>query len=83
MQVKKGEAEWRHIEIGRDHVVFSMDPAAPPVLRIRAGDTVIFDTRDSLNGVIRSEADLPSQGRSRDRGSSDRAGIRRRRRTGR
>jgi amidase len=47
--------------IGREHVVFAMDPATPPVLRIQPGDTVIFDTRDSLNGVIRSEADLPSK----------------------
>jgi amidase len=47
--------------IGRDQVVFSMDPAAPPVLRIEPGDTVIFETRDSLNGAIRTEADLPSR----------------------
>jgi amidase len=48
-------------KIGREHVVFAMDPGTPPVLRIQSGDTVIFDTRDSLNGVIRSEADLPSK----------------------
>jgi amidase len=47
--------------IGRDQVVFSMDPATPPVLEIQSGDTVVFETRDSLNGAIRSEADLPSR----------------------
>ena len=47
--------------IGRDHVVFAMDPATPPVLRIEPGDSVVFDTRDSLNGVIRTEEDLPSR----------------------
>jgi amidase len=47
--------------IGRDRVVFSMDPAARPVLQIQSGDTVVFETRDSLNGAIRSEADLPSR----------------------
>ena len=47
--------------IGRDKVVYAMDPAAKPVLTIKPGDTVIFDTRDSLNGVIKTEADLPSK----------------------
>jgi acetamidase/formamidase len=47
--------------IGRDKVVFSMDPNTPPVLHIQSGDTVVFETRDSLNGAIRSEADLPSR----------------------
>ncbi|MEW6231090.1 MAG: acetamidase/formamidase family protein [Chloroflexota bacterium] len=45
--------------LGRDKVVYTMDPKAQPALRISPGDTVVLETRDALDNVIARADQLP------------------------
>ncbi|MHA2383388.1 MAG: acetamidase/formamidase family protein [Candidatus Thorarchaeota archaeon] len=40
-------------------VVFKADSRNPPVLRIKSGDTVVFECRDAFNQTIQEPTDLP------------------------
>ncbi|MHA1442911.1 MAG: acetamidase/formamidase family protein [Candidatus Heimdallarchaeota archaeon] len=40
-------------------VVFKADKTNPPVLKIKSGDTVVFECRDAFNQVIQKPEDLP------------------------
>lgn len=42
----------------RDHIVYSLDKAHPPVLTIDPGETVCLETYDARTGTIQSDADL-------------------------
>ena len=44
--------------ITREHIVYSLDKAHPPVLEIDPGETLRFDTYDARTGTVRSSNDL-------------------------
>jgi amidase len=44
--------------ITRDHIVYSLDRAHPPILEIDPGDVVCLETYDARTGTVRSSADL-------------------------
>ncbi len=46
------------IRITRDHIVYSLDKAHPPVAAIDPGDEVCFETWDARTGSIKTEWDL-------------------------
>ncbi len=47
-----------HHRIGRDQVVWEFGPDMEPVLEVKPGDVVTFETNDCFTGQIRSESDL-------------------------
>src|SRR5215210_894673 len=47
--------------LSRDQVIWSFGPDLEPVLEIRPGDTVTFETNDCFTGQIRSEEDLVTE----------------------
>ena len=44
--------------VSRDDVIWAFGPDLEPVLEVRPGDVVTFETRDCFDGQIRSEQDL-------------------------
>jgi amidase len=44
--------------VSRDDVIWAFGPDLEPVLEVRPGDVVTFETRDCFDGQIRSESDL-------------------------
>lgn len=44
--------------ITRDHIVYSLDKAHPPVLEIDSGDEVVLETYDARTGTIEKDEDL-------------------------
>ena len=44
--------------VSRDNVIWAFGPDLEPVLEVRPGDVVTFETRDCFDGQIRSEDDL-------------------------
>jgi amidase len=47
-----------HHRLTRDQVVWEFGPDLEPVLEVKPGDTVTFETNDCFTGQIRSESDL-------------------------
>jgi amidase len=47
--------------LDRDQVIWSFGPELEPVLAVRPGDTVTFETNDCFTGQIRSEEDLVTE----------------------
>jgi amidase len=45
--------------IGTDHLIYSMDKANPPALRVRPGDIVTAECHDCFGGCIRTPQDDP------------------------
>src|SRR6184192_1895190 len=50
-----------HHRLGRDQVIWSFGPDLEPVLEVRPGDVVTFETNDYFTGQIRSEDDLVTE----------------------
>jgi amidase len=46
------------IRISREHIVYSLDKAHPPVLTIDPGTAVCFETWDARTGTVQKETDL-------------------------
>ena len=44
--------------ITRDHIVYSLDKAHPPVLEIEPGEVVVLETYDARTGTIQKDEDL-------------------------
>ena len=47
--------------LSRDQVIWAFGPDLEPVLEVRPGDTVVFETNDCFTGQIRSEDDLVTE----------------------
>ncbi|MHA2074947.1 MAG: acetamidase/formamidase family protein [Candidatus Hodarchaeales archaeon] len=45
--------------VSMENVVFKVDKKNPYVLKIKSGDSVVFECRDAFNQVIRNPEDLP------------------------
>ena len=46
------------IRITRDHIVYSLDKAHPPVLTVDPGTQICFETWDARTGTVQKETDL-------------------------
>jgi amidase len=46
------------IRITRDHIVYSLDKAHPPVATVESGAEIWFETWDARTGTVRSDTDL-------------------------
>lgn len=49
------------IRISRDHIVYSLDKAHPPVVTIDPGTEICFETWDARTGTVQKETDLLSE----------------------
>ncbi len=46
------------IRVTRDHVFYAFEAGLPPVVRVKPGEEILFETYDCFQGQIRSERDL-------------------------
>ena len=51
----------QHNFLSRDQIIWSFGPDLEPVLEVRPGDVVTFETNDCFTGQIRSESDLVTE----------------------
>ncbi|MGY5875910.1 MAG: acetamidase/formamidase family protein [Candidatus Thorarchaeota archaeon] len=51
------DEKYRRVSI--KDVVYKADRSNPPVLRVKSGETVVFECRDAFNQVIQKPTDLP------------------------
>ena len=50
-----------HHRLNRDQVIWAFGPEMEPVLEVKPGDVVTFETNDCFTGQIQSEADLVTE----------------------